>query len=146
MWGAVYRLEKSHIASLDRQEGVHEGVYSVLNVTVYTEEGAPLKCRSYRYNLREPLSGGSYSQLPESRRPSPLYLETILRGAEESGLPMDYRDLLNTIPSNDHDAGMALDQFLAQSALINSYGHCLQTYPMLLIFTMLIVKLFSKYL
>ncbi|KAF4531231.1 hypothetical protein B566_EDAN017948 [Ephemera danica] len=119
MWGALYRLDKSNLASLDRQEGVHSGVYSVLNVTVTTEDDEPLECRTYKYNHREPLSGGSYSKLPESRRPSPLYLQTIQRGAEESGLPMDYRDLLNTIPSNDHDAGITLDQFLAQSALVN---------------------------
>ncbi|CAB3372206.1 Hypothetical predicted protein [Cloeon dipterum] len=119
MWGAVWELGNEHIESLDRQEGVQDGVYSVLQVNVTSENGRSYKCRTYRYNTKAPITGGSYGDLPADRRPSPLYLETILRGANQSHLPESYVKLLSSIKSNGHNAGMTLDQLLQNLNLVN---------------------------
>ncbi|XP_065341802.1 gamma-glutamylcyclotransferase-like isoform X2 [Cloeon dipterum] len=119
MWGAVWELGNEHIESLDRQEGVQDGVYSVLQVNVTSESGRSYKCRTYRYNTKAPFTGGSYGDLPADRRPSPLYLETILRGANQSHLPESYVRLLSSIKSNGHNAGMTLDQLLQNIKMVN---------------------------
>ncbi|XP_059488222.1 gamma-glutamylcyclotransferase-like [Neocloeon triangulifer] len=119
MWGAVWKMDTDQIDSLDRQEGVKDGVYQVLHVNVTDAAGSTYNCRTYRYNAKEPLTGGTYSKIPQARRPSPIYLETILRGANQSSLPKSYIDKLSSIPSNGHDSGMTLDQFLNRPALVN---------------------------
>lgn len=75
--------------------------------------------QNLRYNLKEAIIGGTYANLPENRRPSALYLETILRGATQSHLPKQYFDLLSSIPSNGFNNGLTLDQFLDQTYLVN---------------------------
>ncbi|XP_060528658.1 gamma-glutamylcyclotransferase-like isoform X2 [Cylas formicarius] len=73
VWGAVWELDNCHRESLDR---------------------------SYRQTA-DPVDD-ALENLPLDFRPSEPYLKTIIKGAEESGLPSDYLDFLKTIPHNGY--------------------------------------------
>nr|BAN20850.1 conserved hypothetical protein [Riptortus pedestris] len=97
VWGAIWDIDNSNMADLDRQEGVDAGVYKVINVNVEDPSGANMTCRSYQL-----CSLPTYSpQLPSSRYPSKIYLDTIIKGAVESKLPNDYIEKLRNIPHNN---------------------------------------------
>lgn len=101
VWGAVWEINNSEMNDLDKQEGVHDNIYKALEVKVTTPDGDVLECRVYQLiNLPEPYV--SASLLPQERRPSRIYLETILQGAKESKLPDDYFDFLKSFPHNGY--------------------------------------------
>ena len=91
VWGVVYRLNDADLATLDRREGYdpgkppHVNRYNRQTVTVL-KDGAPLECLTYF--AREE---------PGRHVPSTEYLEAILTGAEENGLPADYVFTLKAI-------------------------------------------------
>lgn len=62
---------------ISRQEGVHQNIYRVMDVEVETEKGNYVPARSYQ--VIRPLD--------DDRRPSFVYLDVIIRGAKENGLP-----------------------------------------------------------
>ncbi|XP_042227716.1 gamma-glutamylcyclotransferase-like [Homarus americanus] len=74
------------------QEGVHKGIYKVLEVDVETPSGESVKARSYQ--VIRPLE--------EDRRPSFVYMEVILQGARENGLPEGYIKFLESIEHNGY--------------------------------------------
>lgn len=82
VWGAVWRVPLDERDALDRQEGLHlePPHYRRVEVTVTTADGAPLECLAYQVATREAAHIA----------PSPAYLGTMLRGAEEVGLPAEY--------------------------------------------------------
>uniref|UniRef100_A0A667WWD2 Gamma-glutamylcyclotransferase a n=1 Tax=Myripristis murdjan TaxID=586833 RepID=A0A667WWD2_9TELE len=49
VWGVVWTLSNENLMSLDNQEGVSQGMYSPLEVTVDTDNG-PVVCRTYQMN------------------------------------------------------------------------------------------------
>lgn len=113
VWGAVWELDECNMCTLDEQEGVANKLYFPLMVDIETPIGKVLKCRVYQ-QCKNPEEHVKLSLLPKCRRPSPLYLETILKGAYESQLPDDYIKLLETIPHNDYageyDIGLPLKE------------------------------------
>jgi gamma-glutamylcyclotransferase len=66
------------------QEGVSQGYYRALEVEVETAAGEKHRCRTYQL-----LHEGA-----EDKRPSPQYLDVILRGARQNCLPQEYVDRL----------------------------------------------------
>lgn len=82
VWGAVWRVALAERDALDRQEGLHLDPphYRRIEVTVTTPDGAPLDCLAYQVATREAAHIA----------PSAAYLGTMLRGAEEVGLPAEY--------------------------------------------------------
>ncbi|VCW99139.1 unnamed protein product, partial [Gulo gulo] len=48
VWGVVWKMNKSNLSSLDKQEGVESGTYVPIEVNVYTQEGKGITCRSYQ--------------------------------------------------------------------------------------------------
>ncbi|XP_076680046.1 gamma-glutamylcyclotransferase [Andrena cerasifolii] len=102
VWGVVWELHESNMSTLDSQEGVANKLYFPLMVDVETSSGEILKCRVYQQH-NNPGEHVKLRLLPNHRRPSPLYLETILKGAQESQLPADYIKFLETIPHNKYD-------------------------------------------
>ncbi len=82
VWGAVWRVPLAERDALDRQEGLHLDPphYRRIEVTVTTPDGAPLDCLAYQVATREAAHIA----------PSAAYLGTMLRGAEEVGLPVEY--------------------------------------------------------
>ena len=75
--GVVYRCGPAALATLD----IYETGYDRLDVTVTDEQGNSLPAIAY-IALRANVTGAS--------RPNPRYLQTILTGAREHGLPEDY--------------------------------------------------------
>ncbi|KAI4585342.1 hypothetical protein R6Z07M_005858 [Ovis aries] len=90
VWGVVWKMNKSNLSSLDKQEGVKSGMYVPIEVTVSTQEGKEITCRSYQMT--------NYESVP----PSPQYKKVICMGAKENGLPLEYQKKLNAIEPNDY--------------------------------------------
>jgi hypothetical protein len=86
VWGALYRLTPAACEHLDRTEGVPAGVYGRLAVTVVDSGGIACVAFTYESRLRQ-----------EGRKPSPRYMNLLLTGAREHGLPADYVHYLRGI-------------------------------------------------
>ncbi|XP_043088869.1 gamma-glutamylcyclotransferase a [Puntigrus tetrazona] len=97
VWGVVWRIDRQNLTSLDRQEQVHEGVYSPLEVKVETKEG-PLLCRTYKMNNFRACS------------PSPQYKKVVCLGAQQNGLPQTYIQNLLALETNNYSGSSVLDQ------------------------------------
>ncbi|XP_025268249.1 gamma-glutamylcyclotransferase-like [Camponotus floridanus] len=102
VWGVIWELDRSNLSTLDYQEGVQDNIYRVLSVNVETPNGTILNCRVYQ-QCTNPKEYMKLVDLSMDRRPSPLYLDTILKGAQENNLPTDYIELLKTIPHNGYE-------------------------------------------
>lgn len=111
VWGVIWELHECNMCTLDNQEGVADKLYFPLTVNIETPNGKLLKCRVYQ-QCNKPNEHLKLCTLPKHRRPSPLYLETILKGAKESQLPYDYIKFLEKIPHNEYkgeyDIGLPL--------------------------------------
>nr|CAD7601832.1 unnamed protein product [Timema genevievae] len=88
VWGAVWEIDKASLPDLDRQEGVHEGIYFPIQVNVTSPHGEVFECVSYQLVNTPPFLDEGES-LPLHRRPSQIYLQVIIGGAKESQLPAD---------------------------------------------------------
>lgn len=94
-----------------RQEGVNNNLYIPLEVEVETPEGKLLHCRTYQQTAQFD-SEQEIENLPDERKPSGVYFNTILNGAVESEFPEDYMRFLKRIPHNGYfgevDIGLPL--------------------------------------
>lgn len=72
-----------------------------MTVDVETPEGKIFQCRTYQQTAKFEFSP-DIENIPEERKPSTVYLTTILNGAKESGLPEEYLKFLNKIPHNGY--------------------------------------------
>ncbi|XP_064410983.1 gamma-glutamylcyclotransferase isoform X2 [Latimeria chalumnae] len=89
VWGVVWKLNVLDLPSLDKQESVDTGFYNPIEVTVSTEMGEELICRSYEMN-------DCVLCLP-----SPHYKQVICLGAKQDNLPHEYQRKLEAIGTND---------------------------------------------
>jgi gamma-glutamylcyclotransferase len=94
VWGAVWCINISDMPNLDKQEGVESGIYEPIQVQVVVRElnehVESVECRSYRLLKTD----------HEDHRPSPQYLDVIVRGAVDIGLPVKYIEALRKIEHN----------------------------------------------
>ncbi|KFQ64622.1 Gamma-glutamylcyclotransferase, partial [Phaethon lepturus] len=90
VWGIVWKMNASNLRSLDKQEGVEDGIYVPIEVNVHTQAGKVLTCRSYQ--MKDYVCGP----------PSPQYKKVICMGAEQNGLPSDYQKKLEAIETNNY--------------------------------------------
>uniref|UniRef100_A0A8D0GXQ5 Gamma-glutamylcyclotransferase n=1 Tax=Sphenodon punctatus TaxID=8508 RepID=A0A8D0GXQ5_SPHPU len=90
VWGVVWKMNTSNLNSLNKQEGVEDGIYSPIEVTVHTQDGRVLTCRSYQMN-------DCVYDLT-----SPQYKKVICMGAKQNGLPIDYLKKLDAIETNNY--------------------------------------------
>jgi hypothetical protein len=98
VYGVIYRIAASERAALDGAEGLHHG-YREEIVTVIDGDAAH---RALAYVATDKRPG-----LPVFD----WYLEHVLRGATENGLPRDYVDSLRQIPTVvDGDRGRAANE------------------------------------
>ncbi|XP_056099909.1 gamma-glutamylcyclotransferase a [Rhinichthys klamathensis goyatoka] len=97
VWGVVWRIDDQNLPSLDRQEQVHEGVYSPLEVKVETKEELVL-CRTYKMNNFRPCPT------------SPQYKKVVCLGAQRNGLPQNYIQKLLALETNNYSGTSILDQ------------------------------------
>ena len=94
-WGVCYLLEPAACEHLDRTEGVSNGWYRRLHVTVAAEDGASLAAFAYQ-GIRT-VAG---------RKPSARYIGLLLAGAREHALPADWIRYLEALD-------LAVDERLA---------------------------------
>ncbi|XP_022053541.1 gamma-glutamylcyclotransferase a isoform X2 [Acanthochromis polyacanthus] len=97
VWGVIWTVSNENLTSLDNQEGVSQGQYSPLEVSVETDEGLML-CRTYQMN--------NFHACP----PSPQYKQVVCLGAEQNGLPDEYLKRLEAIETNTYSGPSILDQ------------------------------------
>merc|ERR1711990_1151446 len=90
VWGVLWELSIEHLTTLDAQEGVPT-VYNRKTVTVEVDGGEE---EAFTYFLVKPVE--------EDRRPSAVYLDVIVRGAKENGLPEEYIEKLQSIEHNGY--------------------------------------------
>ncbi|KAK3578266.1 hypothetical protein CHS0354_011591, partial [Potamilus streckersoni] len=91
VWGSVWWL--SDTRELDGLEGVHTDTYLPLVVDVLPSRGHPLRCRTHQVKT----SNAECYCLP-----SPQYMEIMLLGAEQNGLPGEYISHLKAIIHNNN--------------------------------------------
>ncbi|XP_063160028.1 gamma-glutamylcyclotransferase isoform X2 [Candoia aspera] len=48
VWGIIWKMNTSDLYSLDRQEGVENGIYIPIEIIVRTPDGKVVKCHSYQ--------------------------------------------------------------------------------------------------
>lgn len=89
--GVLFGLDDQAMADLDDYEGVDEDRYRRLNLTVERAAGGTIDCVTY-----EAVPDPDGPHLPSQR-----YLNAILDGAREHGLPSDYIQQLEQHPTND---------------------------------------------
>ncbi|KAF6086273.1 hypothetical protein HJG60_008468 [Phyllostomus discolor] len=93
VWGVVWKMNKSNLSSLDKQEKA----YAPIKVNVSTQEGEEIICRTYQMR--------NYESAP----PSPQYKKVICMGAKENGLPPEYREKLDAIEANGYQGRVSDD-------------------------------------
>uniref|UniRef100_A0A3B5B8R4 Gamma-glutamylcyclotransferase-like n=1 Tax=Stegastes partitus TaxID=144197 RepID=A0A3B5B8R4_9TELE len=103
VWGVVWRMNMS---DLD-QENVTLGAYSPVELSVKTK-GQELNCRTYIMN--------SCVYAP----PSPQYLQVIVMGAEQNGLPKDYQEKLRSIKTNMYEGPLPVMAELEKMAALKN--------------------------
>lgn len=85
VWGVLWRIDDRDLAALDEYEG-YPAAYTRTTVTVEIAGGR----RDALVYVAMPTVG---------KRPSEVYLECIVRGAEAHGLPGEYVESLRKIPT-----------------------------------------------
>lgn len=114
VWGALWEIDLSHLHNLDNQEGVHMNIYRPLQVSVETPSGNSLDCRVY-------MLCNNPGELPPNKnftsQPSKTYIDVIISGSVESGLPEDYIQFLQSAEHNGQqgipEVVQALNEHLA---------------------------------
>ncbi len=81
VFGVIYLCNPDAMAELDRREGVMAGHYQRTSVRVCLEDGTSCEAQTY-------VAGDHYT-VPESH-PESWYLDLILTGALEHGIPAEY--------------------------------------------------------
>lgn len=81
VWGVVYLCNPAALKEMDKSEGVACGHYHRAEVEVECDSGEMLEAVTY-------IAGESYVR--SSLTPAPEYLERIIRGACDHGLPEEY--------------------------------------------------------
>ena len=91
-YGVIWAISECEVPSLDSQEFG----YKPISVQVQTDESeTAVSCRTY-IQVESPVFDSSVD------RPSPQYLDCIVRGAKEHSLPQNYIDELERIEHNSY--------------------------------------------
>ncbi|XP_014285138.1 gamma-glutamylcyclotransferase [Halyomorpha halys] len=106
VWGVLWEVDNSVKPRLDRLQGVTAKIYQEFEVDVNVFKSIS-KVRAMTYRLsKRPATPILYKEmqpkmLPKMQyRPSKLYLEEMIKGAEEAGLPTFYLRKLKITPHN----------------------------------------------
>jgi hypothetical protein len=84
--GIVYQLSATDFERLDASEGVSFGLYQRIPVMVRTSEHGLLDAWTYHSSV-----------IADGRKPSSRYLQLLLDGARENGLPREYVEYLEAL-------------------------------------------------
>ena len=83
--GVLWTISPDDERSLDEYEGVPQGLYKKMNVTVEQADGTAVN--AFAYHAADESPG----------KPMPGYMETVLAAAREQGLPAEYVVLLERL-------------------------------------------------
>ncbi|KAH8261284.1 hypothetical protein KR044_006552, partial [Drosophila immigrans] len=117
-WGAVWEIDLANLPDLDNQEGVHLDRYKPVSVQVKLHgNGAEIPARLYVIS-KEPE--GNVRDLPPhevplDRQPSKTYLQVMVKGAIESGIPDKYVTWLKGFKHNNQTVQHLEELFELQS-------------------------------
>ncbi|XP_013116747.1 gamma-glutamylcyclotransferase [Stomoxys calcitrans] len=103
VWGAIWELDGCDMKNLDNQEGVHQGIYTPITVSVYCPTlNTILECRAYHLcnQPESDLKNLHANEVSIDRLPSSTYLKALIKGALETGIPYGYIDWLMHLPHN----------------------------------------------
>ncbi|XP_037939271.1 gamma-glutamylcyclotransferase-like [Teleopsis dalmanni] len=116
VYGTLWEIDISNLADIDDQEGVSEGEYEPVNISVFLNNDTVVNARSYVLVKQPeiPLKMLNMSNIPFERQPSKTYLQCLVKGAIESELPDEYIRWLRTIKHNGKVA-KALEDLLKLS-------------------------------
>jgi cation transport regulator ChaC len=84
-WGVLYHITTEQAAHLDRTEGVPRGGYRRIPVSVIVHGGEKIEAFTYQSDKNSP-----------GRKPSPRYINLLIVGAVQHGLPAQYLDYLGS--------------------------------------------------
>jgi gamma-glutamylcyclotransferase len=87
-WGALYELSAADLRALDDKEFAAQGGYRRRSVEVATPDGARHAAVTYEVVHKE----------PRELAPKPEYVEILIRGARERGLPAEWIEVLKELP------------------------------------------------
>ena len=90
VWGGIFEINGDNLAALDCHEGYPES-YNRRHVTVKDDEGNEIKAVLY------------YRALRDLGKPSRDYLDIIIRGARDFGLPEEYINKLSELSDLDRN-------------------------------------------
>lgn len=106
--GVLYALTPEDLDHVELTEGVRIGNYAAVDVLAapLTGDPAPLPARSLSSSRRDPRL-----------RPSTRYMQLLIEGALEHGLPADYVAALRAIPAEPEGAAAAAARGLIDAAM-----------------------------
>jgi len=90
VWGLVYELTEADVERLDKHEG-HPTLYRRVPVAVTLADGQEVRAETYVV----------VKKAARETRPSAAYLNTIVDGAREHGLPDEYVGFLEGLRADD---------------------------------------------
>lgn len=95
LWGVIWQMDKFDIPSLDLQESGYDPV----EVDVMPQGGGETQqCRTYIAKVKP----------GDGNRPSPQYMDVVIRGAMQSKLPDEYINELKSIEHNNYKGNVAI--------------------------------------
>ncbi|CAH0405260.1 unnamed protein product [Chilo suppressalis] len=115
VWGVIWRLKDEDKEALDKAKGVEIKKYYVRYVDVTTPYMGPFRCRAFTQK-ENPLPRGDNDKIPVEQWPSWTYLEILIRGAIEHGLPDYYLQNLKKLKVNGEEA------YLRTARLLDLYA------------------------
>ncbi|KAH8261281.1 hypothetical protein KR044_006551, partial [Drosophila immigrans] len=101
-WGTLWEIDLTNLLDIDNQELVHLGWYKPVSVQV-KHNGTEIPARLYVIT-NEPVGNVHdmpSSEVPEDRQPSKTYLQVLVKGAIESGIPQEYVTWLKGFKHNN---------------------------------------------
>lgn len=85
--------------------------YYAKTVSINTSYIGEMKCRVYEQRVN-PLPRGDNDVVPAEQWPSKNYIEIIILGAIERGLPEYYIEMLRKIKHNDQEGFLTMEELL----------------------------------
>ncbi|XP_062131501.1 gamma-glutamylcyclotransferase-like [Drosophila sulfurigaster albostrigata] len=103
-WGTLWVIDLTNLADLDNQERVHLGWYKPVSVQVKLQNNVT-EIPARLYVITNEPKGNVHdlppSEVPEDRQPSKTYLQVLVKGAIDSGLPEEYVTWLKGFKHNN---------------------------------------------
>lgn len=91
VWGVLFEVSEADLQALDDYEDVAQGGYRRLSVAVNLE--------GFLHNA---ISYEVVEKLPHNLRPTERYLDLVIAGAEQNGLPRGYIESVRQIAASSH--------------------------------------------